>query len=204
MGWSTATSGPPAAAGSSWSGQRAQPAGHFLALGSKGSRPPPAAGGGRDRLLGELLVQDRLQVVGQGLAGEQEGLHPLEHVGHHHVEQHAGGQGEEQEHRRDHHRRDLVGGGLLGIGGHAHAREQLGDEQRGAEGPHQDGDVPVDCPIGVEAHLAQGLDEQEAAAGRQPGDPGLHGGIAGRQGGDASLLIHTSPRSRPSSPPSWG
>ena len=130
-------------------------------------------------MLRHLLVKDRLQVVGQGFAAEQEGLQGLEDVGHHHVEQHPSRQGEEQEHAGDHHRGDLVGGGLLRIGGHAHARKDLGGKQAGAETCHQDGDVPVHGAIGHKAHLAESLDEQEAAAGCQAGDLGLDCGVAG-------------------------
>ena len=136
------------------------------------------------------MIEDGLQVVGQGLASEQEGLRGLEDVRHHHVEQHARRQGEEQEHAGDHHGRDLVGRGLLWVGRHAHAREDLAHEQACAEGGHQDCDIPVDGAIGVEAHLAEGLDEQEAAAGCQTGDLGFHGHITGGDGMDAAVLIH--------------
>jgi len=44
-----------------------------------------------------------------------------------------------------------------GLGGMPNARENLRDEQGGTKAPHQDGDVPVDRAVGVEAHLAKGL-----------------------------------------------
>ena len=78
----------------------------------------------------------------------------------------------------------------MGVGGHAHARKDLGDKQAGAEGRHQEGDVPVDRAVGQEAHLTQGLDEQEAAAGGQTRHLGFDDGVTRGQGVNGAIRIH--------------
>ena len=142
--------------------------GSLFGIGFEGQPVSASGGTHRDGAIGlgcHLLLQDLLQIFRQTFAAEQIGLHPLKDVGHDHVEQHPRRQGEKEEHCRDHHGGDLVSRRLLRIGGHPHAGKDLADKQRRPEGRHKDGDVPVDGPIGDEAHLAEGFDEEETAAG---------------------------------------
>ena len=64
----------------------------------------------------------------------------------------------------------------------------MGDEQGDAEAGNENGDVPVDGTVGIEAHLAQGFDEQEAAAGCQARNLRFNGGITGGEGRDRAVL----------------
>ena len=71
-----------------------EPVAHGLLLALRFERHAAAAGHRRRHgfgLRGELLIEDGLQVVRQGLAGQQEGLDRLEDVGDDHVEQHPCG-----------------------------------------------------------------------------------------------------------------
>ena len=64
----------------------------------------------------------------------------------------------------------------------------MGDEQGDAEAGNENGDVPVDGTVGIEADLAQGFDEQEAAAGCQARNLRFNGGITSGEGRDRAVL----------------